>query len=119
MALISARINGTVFAFNGYKQLAHYLLNYMDFNSYIPLKARVEKIVKIMQITEFYKKAKWIKDYVDSEEKFRKVLWNLRLDMDNLGTLPGFLVKAPIEKGRSNYNPELIRISIDWTKDDL
>lgn len=116
MALIFARVNGQKIAFNGCKHLARYLLMNINFNNYVPLKTRVENVVKILHLSEFPKKARWVRDYVDNEEKFRRVFWNLTLEMQNLGTLPGFSVKGPIELGRSNYNPEHIRISRDWNQ---
>jgi len=79
---------------------------------YASLEARKENLSKMLKMFGFKRKEQWV-NRIESEERFSKAFWNILLAMEEMDTLPGFSVWAPIEKGRTNYNPEKVRITDD------
>jgi hypothetical protein len=112
MIPVKTRIHGKVVYFKSKNEFAKYLITTVS-DKYSPLQTRVQNLMKIMDLTDFPKKAKYL-GKIKTEEVFTKAYWETILSLENMGTLTGFLVDAPIEKGSSNYNPERKRISTDW-----
>lgn len=113
--MIYARIGNQVFKFSSNKELARLLITTIVDDPFAPFYVRKENLRKILSLLGFYQKEKWIKR-IQTEESLIRAYWAILLAMENLDTLPGYSVWAPIEKGRTNYNPEKFRISEDWTK---
>jgi len=113
MIPVKARINGRKLFFRSRHELARYLMDLLnDSVSLLPIRA--ENLQKIMEITGFHIKAKWIGG-ITTEERFTKAYWETLLSLEHKGTLKGFSVICSIEKGSSNYDPERRRITTDWT----
>jgi len=114
MKPIKVKIQGDICYFCSYRDFArHLMLILHDSAKYASFDHRKNMLMDIMTLTGFPNKNKWI-DKIKNEKNFLKAYWDVLLSLENLGTLPGFSVNAPIEKGYSNYNPEKVRITTNW-----
>lgn len=113
MTPVRAIINGEKVLFRSRQELARYLMDLL-INSAASLSTRTENLFRIMELTGFDSKAKYI-GKIQNEEKYMVAYWETLLSLEYMGTLRGFSVNAPIEKGASNYNPEKRRVSTNWT----
>lgn len=112
MTPIKAKINGHKLTFRSRQELARYLMDLL-MDSVASLPARTENLSRIMELTEFDAKAKFL-GKITTEEFYIKAYWETILSLEYMGTLPGFSVTCSIEKGNSNFSPEHRRISTDW-----
>jgi hypothetical protein len=110
--VIKVFINGKKCYFINRHALARHLMDLLE-NSIAPLSSRAENLQRIMEVTGFHIKAKYIGE-INTEERYTKAYWETILSLEHKSTLPGFSVNCNIGKGRSNYNPEKVRISTDW-----
>jgi len=115
MEPVIAKINGKKFHFQSKQDMARYILERVKASEkYAPLDNRIENLKKIYELIGYDRRAKFTGDII-TEEVYVKAYWEAVLIMEYMGTLPGFSVWAPIEKGATNYNPEKRRMSENWT----
>ena len=112
MTPVQAKINGFKQTFKSRQDLARYLMDIL-IKSVAPLSSRTENLQKIMELTDFEAKAKYLGG-IWSEEIYLKAYWETILSLEYMGALPGFSVICSIERGNSNFSPEHKRISTDW-----
>ena len=99
--------------FTSYKDLALYLMQIVFQDENCPWEARRDNLVEVLDMCGFSSKKKWVES-IKSPDELSRAYWNMVLSFEELGLLPGFSVIAPIEKGRTNYNPERYRMSENW-----
>lgn len=102
-------INGIDYPYNTKAELLSILLQVIDYQS--PASVLRQNIKTAFELAD---KPQGLIDFLDklkTEEELASFCYNTILNADGHPLLWGFSVQASLNKGRTHYNPERIRIS--------